>query len=110
MNFVHNDMTGRQIDIGDIVIFTQPGAGRNLPGLCFGEVQGFTKASIRVFYVDKQFNRIQDEVMVDDYNQPWFKRYNGEQVYIKVGTGKFQDRDPEAVKIYEDRFYIVRKI
>jgi hypothetical protein len=104
-------MTGRQIDIGDIVLFTQPGAGRNLPGLCFGEVEGLTKASVRVFYLDKQFRRKQQEIFVDDTSRsPRYTKYNGEKVYHKIGTGQFHDQAPEAVKIYEDRFYIVRKI
>ena len=68
--FIHNDMTGQQIDVGDIVIFTEPGARRNLPSLCFGEVQGLTKASVRVFLLDKEYKRKQQEERVEDTTSP----------------------------------------
>lgn len=110
--FVHNDMTGQQISVGDIVIFTQPGAGRNLPSLRFGEVAGFTKATIKVFYLDKQYRREQVEELVEDRSVPpyYIHPRTGEEYFRYVGTGRYGDKAPQAVKVYKDRFYIAKKV
>lgn len=105
------DMTNRVITVGDIVIFTQPGAGRNLPSLCFGEVIGLTKASVKVFYLEKNHKRRQHEEMIDDLTRPprW-TGMNGKHYYHQVGTGRLMDNPPDSVRFYPDRFYIVGRV
>lgn len=106
------DMTGRNIEVGDVVLFTRPGAGRNLlPPLVFGEVIGMTNASVRVHNLNKDFSRVQVEEREDDLSQPPYHiSSTGKSYYRKRGTGRYRDADPVAVKHYTDRFFIVRKI
>lgn len=109
--FLQEDMNGNRIDVGDIVLFTEPGAGRNLPSLCYGEVQGLTKSSIRIYFLNKDLSRKQREVMEEDFSRPPYHiGFDGREFRHSIGTGIFEDYEPKAVKNYKDRFYIVRKV
>lgn len=109
--FTHEDMLGRIIEEGDIILFTEPGAGRNLPGLRFGEAEGFTKSGPRVFFLDNNFNRIQvEEQVLDTSVPPYYVGADGREFYSKVGTGVFYDCPPVVIKAFNNRFYIVKKI
>jgi hypothetical protein len=105
------DAKGDYINKGDIVVFTEPGAGRNLPGLKFGEVIDFGKASVKVFYLDKHFRRVQVEEKVEDRSgPPYYVAPDGQEFYHHVGTGIFIDKIPVSVKYYDDRFLIVGRV
>lgn len=105
------DIAGKDISVGDIVVCTQPGAGRALPGLVLGEVISFTKHTIKVIYVNKDYDRLQTEEMVEDTaNPPRWISSSGTPYWHLVGTGIFHDIEPVNIKYFSDRFLIVRPI
>lgn len=107
---VLKDMQNIEIEVGDIVLFTEPGAGRNLPGLAFGLVVNLTKAGVTVKYLDKNFRPVVYEqgqyvsngVMRDDR----YGLYKNDKTWTKTGE---IEKSPDNVRWYKDRFYIVRK-
>lgn len=104
---MQKDIQDRPIDVGDIVVYTASGAGRNLPPLKFGEVVALTKAGVTVIELNKDFSRKQVE---DYYMRGTGIVYgNGYEQKERVVTGQ-KDATPVNIRSYGDRFYIVRKI
>lgn len=102
------DLTGRFIALGDVVLYTAPGAGRNLPPLRAGRVLKMTKHSITV-------QRLKSDLRSEKMRDVGYYRETGEaykwggmkKEFVKTGE---EPKEPENVKFYKDRFYILDTI
>lgn len=104
------DKAGRDITVGDIVVYTGVGAGKNLPPLEFGEVVNLTKAGVTVIPLNNDFTRKQ----VEDYDLIPTGQYltwrPNEEIKRRVPNGRFKDASPVNVRNYGSRFYIIGRI
>lgn len=111
MTFIHTDVTGRTIDVGDIVIFPDTGAGYSVPGLEFGRVLGFTKTTVKV---QPLTHYLTEKMREDGFWQgtgQYRASYSGRQIEITefVKTGEVPV-EPKSVKNLTGRFFILQKI
>lgn len=105
------DKIGKAISVGDIVVFTGVGAGRNLPPLEFGEVVALTKAGVTLIELNNDFTRKQVDEMVEDRSvPPYWVGHNGKAYYRSKPTGNKIDISPKNVRDYGDRFYVVGRV
>jgi hypothetical protein len=112
MHFHHEDITKRTIDVGDILIYVGLGKyGSAISSLCFGQVVGLTKSSVKVQPVDETGKPLQRNEGHAVPNGTFYKGYGGMQVEQTdwVVTGQV-DVEPVSIKNTGDRYYILKKV
>ncbi len=105
------DILGRPISVGDIVVYVGAGGARNVPPLELGEVAKFTKGGISCNPLNKDFTREQSEGY-DIIPNGRKQTYNGQTYYYDDyrKNGIWTDKTPVNIKIMgnKPRFYIVK--